>query len=356
MFKMEARIEALEKWGRFMAQSYTGTPDPELAKIHEHFDQPWQRALREAELYNPWFTQENLRHALETWGGTLTRPQLEAWVAQYPELQKSQQTPQKVAIIMAGNVPLVGMHDLLATLISPHHALIKPSSDDERLWPVLLQVLVALEPQFAPEIRLAEGQIRKFDAVLATGSNNSARYFHYYFGKYPHIIRRNRSSVALLDGQESPEELKALGEDVFRYFGLGCRNVSKVYLPEGFDWDRLFGAFYHFQAVKDHNKYGNNYDYNRAIYLMEDIPFKENGFFILREHSPLHAPVGVLHVEHYQAREAVLQELTQKRAEWQCLVSREALSLPTVKPGQTQQPGLMDYADDEDTLQFMCTL
>lgn len=353
---MKERLAALEKWGRFMAQSYTGTPDPELAKIHEHFDQPWQQALREAELFNPWFTQENLRHALETWGATLSRPGLEAWVSQYPALQAKPQAPKTIAIIMAGNVPLVGMHDLLAVLVSPHHALIKPSSDDEKLWPVLLQILVALEPKFAPEIRLADGQIKQFDAVLATGSNNSARYFHYYFGKYPHIIRQNRSSVALLDGQESPEELQALGEDVFRYFGLGCRNVSKVYLPEGFDWDRLFGAFYDFQAVKDHNKYGNNYDYNRAIYLMENIPFMENGFFILREHSPLHAPVSVMHVAHYQDREAVLEELSEKRNEWQCLVSRQKLPLPTVNPGQTQQPGLMDYADEEDTLQFISAL
>lgn len=353
MPSLDERIAALDTLGRFMAQRPGKQEDNSLEVLNKHFLSPFHKALAEAELFNPWFTQDNLNQALDSWAAVLSETQLREWLEGYPQASWNPESPKTVAVIMAGNIPLVGLHDLISVLLSGHKVLGKPSSDDAKILPVLLQVLVAAEPNLAPYMRLADGQIRDFDAVIATGSNNSARYFHRYFGSYPHIIRKNRSSVAVLTGEESEAELQALGEDVFRYFGLGCRSVSKVYLPRGFDKDRLFKAFYPFRELGHHHKYSNNYDYNRAIYLMEKIDFLENGFFILREHPSLHAPVGVLHTEAYEQLPEVEEELQKRREEWQCVVSQAALQLDTIPLGKSQEPALGDYADGVDTLAFL---
>lgn len=353
MISLDERIEALDTLGRFMAQNPQNQIDNSLEQINKHFLDPFRKSLLEAELYNPWFTAENLHKALDSWATVLRRPQLEQWVERYPQFPWDPETPRTVAVIMAGNIPLVGLHDLITVLLSGHKVLGKPSSDDAQILPVLLQVLVGVEPRLAPYLRLADGQIRDFEAVIATGSTNSARYFQRYFGKYPHIIRKNRSSVAVLSGEESPEELKALGEDVFRYFGLGCRNVSKVYLPENFDKNRLFEAFYAYREVGNHHKYSNNYDYNRAIYLMEKIDFLENGFFILRDHPSFHAPVSVLHTQPYQQLSEVEEALQDHREEWQCVVSNVPLKENPIPLGRGQEPALWDYADGVDTLAFL---
>lgn len=347
---LSARIESLSQLGVFLAG-----PSPEQEKLNQYFRAPWEAALQEASLFNPWFTPENLRYAVETWAESLAQEKVQNWAQGYPDLATPVR-PKTVAIVMAGNVPLVGLHDLLAVMLSGHKALIKPSSDDNKLMPVLLQILAAINREWTGFLKLAEGKLENFDAVIATGSNNSSRYFEFYFGKYPHIIRKNRSSAALLSGTESKAELQNLGEDVFRYFGLGCRNVSKVYAPLDFDINRIFEAFYSFHPLGNHQKYANNYDYNRAIYLLEKQDFKENGFFIIKENTQLHAPVGVLHLHRYED-DSMLPDLLEAEAdERQCLVGSAADPLSEVPFGESQKPGLKDYADGVDTLSFLLNL
>lgn len=348
------RIESLALLGRFMAQTDEPDEDPQLARINDYFYDAYQVAIGEARLFNGWFSEENVKFALANWAELLELNKLQQWLENYQ--YKIPKQPRTVAIIMAGNIPLVGFHDLLCVLIAGHRALVKPSSDDEKLIPFLMQVLVAIDKRWAKFMELAEGKLSDFDAVIATGSDNSARYFNYYFGKYPHIIRKNRSSVAVLNGQETKEELKAFGEDVFRYYGLGCRNVSKAYVQEDFDVNRLFEAFYDFQKVAENKKYANNYDYNRAIYLMEKKDFLDNGFFIIREHDDWHAPVAVLHLKRFREIEKAEKEIDRARDEIQCLVGNEALSFTEVPFGHSQKPALDDYADRVDTMEFLLRL
>lgn len=354
MLSLEQRIKAFEILGRFISQTKDARADEDLQKLNRHFLKEYHTCIQDAALFNHWFTPENLDFALGEWSNALNPDQLQAWLIDYDSDYFDHDREQKtVAIIMAGNIPLVGFHDLLSVLISGHKALIKPSSDDAKLIPFICQMLVAINPEFAKQMAFAEGQMKNFDAVIATGSDNSARYFESYFGKYPHIIRKNRSSVAVLSGEESVEDLELLGEDIFRFFGLGCRNVSKVYVPQDFKIQRLFEAFYKFKYVGDHNKYGNNYDYNRAIYLMEHHDFLENGFFIIKENEALHAPVSVLHYERYTDVADLKANLNQLESEIQCLVSKMETFDTAVALGESQKPRLWDYADNVDTLEFL---
>lgn len=356
MFYKEERLAAFEKLGRFMSQYQQERQDEDLQKLNKFFLEHYRTAIQEANLFNHWFSEDNLHFALQQWSEALTRENLEKWTAMYSDEHWQTNDPKTIAIIMAGNIPLVGFHDFLSVLMTGHKALAKPSSDDEKLLPVLVQVLVAIDKRFADRIVLADGRIKDFDAVIATGSDNSARYFEHYFGKYPNIIRKNRTSVAVIQGDETEEQLKKLGEDVFRYFGLGCRNVSKLYLPEGFNTDRIFEALFDFSDVANNKKYGNNFDYNRAIYLLEKIKFLENGFVILREHESLHAPVSVLHYERYQDAEKLNQQLEEKAEKLQCVVSENSAITNAIPMGSTQQPALWDYADKVDPIKFLHSL
>lgn len=357
MLSLSQRINSLSKLGRFLAQYQESKPDEDLQKLNQFFLKEYHTVIQDASLFNGWFTLDNLHFALEQWSQALSKENLEAWTIDYPaDYFEHQRGMKTVAIIMAGNIPLVGLHDLICVLISGHRALVKPSSDDAKLIPFIMQMLVAIEKDWAAQLLLADGQLKDFDAVIATGSNNSARYFDHYFGKYPHIIRKNRNSVAVLSGDESKEELELLGEDVFRYFGLGCRNVSKVYLPADFDVQRLFEAFFKFKGIEENAKYGNNYDYNRAIYLMEHHDFLENGFCIIKESEQTSAPVSVLHYERYQSLETLEQELESKKEELQCVVSKHLNLEGSVNFGESQQPKLWDYADNVDTLKFLRSL
>lgn len=354
MLSLEQRINAFDTLGRFLAQFNGTSDDADLQKLNQYFLKEYQTVIKDAELFNHWFSEDNLHHALSEWSQALSREQLEAWTIDYDaDFFDHNRGPKTIAIIMAGNIPLVGLHDLISVLISGHKALVKPSSDDAKLIPFICQILVAIDRNFAQLIELADGNLKDFDGVIATGSSNSSRYFESYFGKYPHIIRKNRSSVAVLTGDESKEQLEGLGEDIFRYFGLGCRNVSKAYIPRDFEVQRLFDAFYKFKAVGDNAKYGNNYDYNRAIFLMEHHDFLENGFFIIKEDERIHAPVSVLHIERYHDIEAVKASLDTKAEELQVIVSESELFENAVSFGQSQSPRLWDYADNVDTLAFL---
>lgn len=353
MFNLQERISAFETLGRFMGQVSGKLPDEDLVKINEFFLEGMHEVIREAGLYNNWFSPENVHYAFSSWSEALGSDRLQKWVAGYPSDHFEGDPGKTVAVIMAGNVPLVGFHDFISILLTGNRVLAKPSSDDNKLLPFLAQVLVAIDRRFAERIVFADGRIKGFDAVIATGSDNSARYFEHYFGKYPHIIRKNRSSVAVLNGEEDEQSLVKLGEDVFRYFGLGCRNVSKVYLPKGYDLNRLFKAFFGYSGVIDNKKYGNNYDYNRAVLMMEKEDFLENGFMIMKPSEALHAPVSVLYTEEYEDIDELAQDLKKLEDKLQCIVSETGKIDSAISFGTTQQPQLWDYADNIDTIGFL---
>lgn len=308
--------------------------------------------FRQAEIYNPWFTQENINHCVRHWGEILTEENLTNWVKSYGETER----PKTVGIIMAGNLPLVGLHDLLSVLISGHNALVKTSSKDDVLMSWVIDFLQNTDKSLEKSICKTE-RLHGQDAVIATGSNNTARYFEYYFQKIPHIIRKNRTSVAVLNETESEEVLKDLGEDIFRYFGLGCRNITKIYLPKGYNTDLLFEAFYDWNPIINHVKYANNYDYNRAVYLMNKESFLDNNFVILRQSESLHSPIGVVHYDFYEELQEVEDWLNINSEQIQCVASNiEELNHKTVLIGQTQMPSLTDYADNIDTIKFLKSL
>tara|TARA_B100000900_G_scaffold416178_1_gene449749 strand:- start:1694 stop:2704 length:1011 start_codon:yes stop_codon:yes gene_type:complete len=334
---IESRIQALVQLGSLLnkhAES-RGVMDSEL-----------ELAINRASIYNGWFTPKNVRKSLAAIVETLSDDQLKAWSSAY-ELEGD----KRVAIIMAGNIPLVGFHDLLSVLISGHTAVVKMSSDDNQLLPIIVEALKTIEPNFADKIHFTEDKMENFDAVIATGSDNSARYFEHYFGKYPYIIRKSRSSAAILDGLESEEELKGLANDVFQYFGLGCRSISKVFLPKDYDLNLLFNAFYAHKEVIDNKKYCNNYDYNKAVCMMGQHDITENGFLIMKQETALKSPVSMLYYEFYDDLELVHRLVADYQEKIQCVTGKGFIPF-----GKAQFPALDDYADGVDTMAFLQSL
>ena len=334
---IESRIKAFVQLREFLYK-FTKTRSGEEHEL--------ELAIKRASVYNGWFTPDNVRKSIAALMEMLKEENLTSWVSNY-ELNGR----QRVAIIMAGNIPLVGFHDLLSVLISGHTAVIKMSSDDNQMLPIILDELKSIEPAFSDKICFAEEKLENFDAVIATGSNNSSRYFEHYFGKYPHIIRKSRNSVAIIDGNESEEELGGLANDVFQYFGLGCRSVSKVYIPKDYDLNHLFNAFFVHKDVVENKKYGNNYDYNKAIYLMGSNELIENGFLMMREDTSLNSPVSVLHYEYYDDLDLVHRLVADHQEQIQCVTGKGFIPF-----GKTQCPALDDYADGVDTMAFLQTL
>jgi hypothetical protein len=299
---------------------------------------------------NSWFTPVSVEQTLTSIASWLTEPELQGWVSSYP-------TPavnRTVALVMAGNIPLVGFHDLLATLISGHAALIKLSSKDRFLPSHLIGKLIEIEPAFAGRITLAE-QLKSFDAVIATGSDNSARYFEYYFGKYPHIIRKNRTSVAILSGEETQKDLESLGKDIFSYYGLGCRNVSKLFVPKGYLFDFMFRSIESYAEVINHHKYANNYDYQKSILLINSEKFLDNGFTLLRESQNIVSPISVLFYEFYISENELADKLNAWEEKIQVVVGGGS-PMAQVNFGAAQNPTLEDYADKVDTMAFLAGL
>jgi hypothetical protein len=349
--ELKQRIAAFVQLGKFLSSFEKDAPWPgyDLGITASEYD-VFNGLVKTVHLYNGWFTEENVRKSLFEWGNALSEANLEKWLSAYALPERS--SPKTVALILAGNIPLVGFHDVLAVLISGNKVLIKLSSDDDRLIPAVLEVLIKdIQPEFASYIQFASGKLEAFDAVIATGSDNSARYFESYFGKYPHIIRSNRTSVAVLTGDESQEELKALGHDIFDYFGLGCRNVSKMFVPADFDLDRFFGAVFPFHSIIQHKKYANNYDYHKAIMLMNRDQLLENGFMLLKEDEQLHSPLGVLYYERYESAMDLDSKLQKLGNKLQVVVGKNYVPF-----GKSQSPALWDYADGVDTLQFIQNL
>lgn len=296
---------------------------------------------------NPWFTPGNVRLALNATAGELTYDNLKTWTDAYPILNQNYD-PLKVGVVMAGNIPLVGFHDFLSVLVSGNSIIIKTSSKDADLIRFMGDVICDLNPQFKNRIIFTENTLNGFDAVIATGSDNTSRYFEYYFGKYPHIIRKNRNSIAVLDGTEKDNELEALGNDIFSYFGLGCRNVSKIFVPGKFDFNRLFNSWRKYSVLIDHSKYANNYDFNKAVYLVNKEKFIDTGFLLLKESSGLSSPVAVLYYEIYNSRQQINKLLKEQNEKIQCIVGKNYIPF-----GKAQSPSLWDYADGIDTIEFL---
>lgn len=311
--------------------------------------------VQQASVANDWFTAENVYFAIDALAKSLSAENINKWLLNYPRLE-SYETNKSVALIMAGNIPLVGFHDLLCTLISGHRAIVKLSSKDDILLKGIIELLLNIEPKFKDTVFFTDEHLKNFDAVIATGSTNSARYFEYYFGKYPNIIRKNRNSVAVLTGNETEEELIRLADDIFLYFGLGCRNVSKLFIPDDFDVDRFFKAAYKYKDLINHNKYANNYTYNRSVYLMNKIDFLENGFSILKEDLAMSSPISVVFYERYRKLKTVKQRLKQDEEQIQCVASSQKDLPNRVAFGEAQNPQLWDYADNVDTMKFLLNL
>lgn len=316
--------------------------------LHNLSEDDFQTIATQAASKNPWFTNGSVRMAVDSIRSFLDHKKLEAWLAPYGEITQ----PKRVGVVMAGNIPLVGFHDSLCVLISGHHLLAKTSSKDSELPVWLLNKLIEIEPRFKSRIQTVE-QLKNMDAVIATGSDNASRYFDFYFGKYPHIIRRNRTSVAVLSGNETPEELALLGKDIFSYFGLGCRNVSKVLVPQGYEIRQLFPAWQEFENIIHHHKYCNNYDYQKSIMLVNSTPFLDNGFVMLHETDRLVSPISVVYYSYYATPDELNQYLTSNQEKIQCVVGNPPATVPF---GQAQYPTLTDYADQIDTLAFLTQL
>lgn len=302
---------------------------------------------------NGWFTKEQVVHALQSWANALTEDNLNQWLKHYAFTEG--EDPKTIGLILAGNIPLVGFHDVLSVLISGNIAKIKLSSNDQQLLKAIVQYLIALNPEFANRIQLVEGKLENFDAVIATGSNNTARYFEYYFREKPSIIRKNRNSVAVLTGNETKEDLIGLGEDIFRYFGLGCRNVSKIFIPKDYDFKTFFEAMYEYGDIIHYEKYANNYDYNKAVFLMSNFKLLDNEFLLLKEDESYSSTIGTLFYEYYNNVDEITQKLNVDSDKIQCIVSKST-NAKHIPFGETQKPKLWDYADNVDTISFLLNL
>jgi len=349
MKTIQKRVTAFVKLGAFLSQ-FSRKSIQKTAGIpyNELFFDGFIHQLKIAEENNSWFTKENILFSIENWTNALTESNLAKWTSE----TQHNDTPKKVAIIMAGNIPLVGFHDFLSVLISGHAVLVKQSSNDKHLLPFLAKYLEHVAPELKGEINFTEGKLTEFDAIIATGSTNTARYFEYYFKDKPSIIRKNRNSIAVITGNETEDELEALSNDIFQYFGLGCRSVSKLFVPKNYQFDAFFKGMYNKHTYIDNAKYANNYDYNKAVYLMSEFDILENGFLMIKEDNSYSSPIASVFYEYYEDVNTLKLKLKEDAENIQCVVAN-GFSDTEVKFGQTQCPQLWDYADGVNTLSFL---
>jgi len=345
---MEKRVKAFIKLKDFLSDFLGERKVDSLQKKHKELD----NQIDESYSYNGWFTKEYILKALHGIVLMLEETQLGQFVKEIKEPKSS----KTVAVIMAGNIPAVGFHDFMCVLLSGNKILLKPSSDDKILVTFFAEFLMEEEPIFKERILFTDGRMNNFDAVIATGSNNSALYFKKYFGKYPHIIRKNRTSVAVLTSKETTEELNLLGNDIFDYYGLGCRNVSKLYVPKGYNFNKFYESIFSFSEIIQNKKYGNNHEYNRAIYLLNQDKFLDNNFLIIKESDSLHSPIAVLFYEQYENLDEVSSKLKGIEEQLQCVVSNTSLSIKTISLGKSQSPTIFDFPDNINTIHFLNNL
>ncbi len=331
--KLSQRLALLEQLGAYLLEN---SSELQSAKENANRSNSW---------FEPPFTDLAI-HSIAT--EFLKLEKLEQWIAGYP-IYDTQQTPKTVGLTMAGNIPLVGFHDWLTLFISGHKQRIKPSSKDEILISHIMDTLIKWEPAVADFMKM-DSTLRGCDAYIATGSNNSARYFEYYFANFPHIIRKNRTSLAVLSGEETPEMLDALADDILLYFGLGCRNVSKLMVPENYNFEILLKALLKYEWMKDHHKFRNNFDYNLSLHLLNNQYYMTNDVVLLIEKDSLFSPISQINYTFYNPEQTLKINLPNEDS-LQCLCGAGGMAF-----GEAQRPTLIDYADGVDTLQFACSL
>ncbi|MFC2137657.1 acyl-CoA reductase [Bacteroidota bacterium] len=352
--KLEERIYAFDLLGNFLSQfTKKNNIDNSLKSLNDKFFNDFNDIIINSHIFNPWFTEENVREAILSISDLLNKNQLGKWLSQY---QINSKSAKKIGVVLAGNIPLVGFHDFLSVLITGNIFIGKLSSKDNKIFPIIKSILSEINKEFEHLIFFPDDKLENIDVVIATGSNNSARYFNYYFGKYPNIIRKNRNSIAVLNGKESEGDLDNLGKDIFQYYGLGCRNVSKLFIPENYNFNIFFKAIEKYKNLYDHNKYANNVDYNRAIYLMNKTPHLDNGFLLLKEDAAISSPLGVVYYSYYSLKKELKQYFIYQSDKIQCIVAGDSSFENAIPFGQSQHPELWDYADGIDTIEFLIKL
>jgi hypothetical protein len=348
---LKQRTDAFIELGKQIQAVFTG----ESPKLNSQ-QQDLKSCVESAYNSNPWFIPEFSSMAMKAISEMLTADSLNHWL-----LNELPDNPNKglknIGVVMAGNIPAVGFHDFLCVLISGNRIKVKLSSDDQLLIPALSRLLISIEPEFETRIEFISGKLEQIDAIIATGSNNTSRYFEFYFGKYPNIIRKSRSSVAILSGNESPEDLRALLDDLFLYFGFGCRNVTKLYVPVNYDFIPLLDqSKCKADLLLSHNKYYNNYEYNKAVFLVNGTVHLDTGYLLVKEDESVHSPIGVIHYETYSSNEELLNTLYGIEESLQCIISSNSMASMTIPFGKSQKPAINDYADNLNTLNFLMNL
>ncbi|KQO22443.1 acyl-CoA reductase [Flavobacterium sp. Leaf82] len=353
---LETKKSVFVELGKFLNQfSETDNTQNQSVLGNDLFFDDFIKLIHLSQSHNGWYTPEQVYFAIKSWADALTEENIDKWLSEYSsDLDQNDKTQKNVALILAGNIPLVGFHDFLSVLITGNSALIKTSSNDQHLLPFLAKYLIFIDESLKDKITFVEGKLENFDTVIATGSNNTARYFEYYFKDKPSIIRKNRNSVAVLNGKETKEDLENLGEDIFRYFGLGCRNVSKLFVPKDYSFVAFFEAIFKYQDVIHYEKYANNYDYNKAVFLMSNFKLLDNGFLTLKEDSSYASPISSVFYEFYENIEDLQTRLEAETEQIQCIVSNDLVQ-NSIAFGQTQNPQLWDYADNVNTITFLLT-
>ncbi len=354
---LEKRIAAFGELGKGLINIVHGKTEIEFeGKDLSQQATELYKLIQTSQNYNGWFTKNFVQYMIDAIGNSLQKDKLEQWIQPYQDKLRKINAPKTIGVVMAGNVPAVGFHDLLCVLISGNRLLAKLSGDDNRLIPAIVNMLNAIEPGFEGMCSFTENRLSEFKAVIATGSNNTARYFEYYFGKFNHIIRKNRNGVAVLTGSESEKDLNGLCSDIFTYYGLGCRNVSKLLLPAGYDFTSLLDVISKQENVNDNHKYFNNYEYNKAIYLVNGTPHFDSGNLLLVEDEQIASPVSVVNYQFYNDESELPEYAKANAAEIQCLISNSQILKNRIQFGKSQQPELWDYADGVDTLSFLLSL
>jgi hypothetical protein len=323
----------------------------------ENASQELAQQIENESVYNAWFIPFFVKKALAEIAKMNREADLKTWLLPYQNLIENQKIAHRIGVVTAGNIPLVGFHDFLSVLISGHTFVGKLSSNDNRLLPVLAKILCGIEPQFAKKIEFCSEKLASFDKLIVTGDNHTAQHFARYFQQYPLLIRKHCNSIAVLDGNESPKDLLALADDMMLYFGLGCRNVSKIYIPNNYNFEPLFTALNAYSAICNaHHKYLNNLEYQKVTHLISGIPFLDQGICIFKENASLDSPISVIHYEYYD-KNVETRLIASLRSQFgenlQCTVSNIS-DFPACFPlGQAQQPKLTDYANNLDTVRFV---